>query len=132
MKHTILLATVVAITAAMLAVSSLSSAQVEGQYTSGAQYVPAQYAPTTTTPAAVQTTLICAPWAKEWDISQGQWQYDRYRWCVDTSLYDPSVESSWYREWGEKGQGDQVNLCPESGTCTVNPGGGVKMTTTSP
>jgi hypothetical protein len=140
---------VVALTAAaMLAASSLSApAQEEGggQYASGDQYaVPAaqeQYAPADAIPAAQeqyapaavqQTSTICAPWSKEWSISGGQWYYDWYRWCVDPSLYDPLYESSWYKEQGGREYGEQVNLCPESGRCTVSPGGGVKMQTTSP
>ncbi len=125
MKRISLSATMVAITVAMLALSSLSSAQEDGQYASGDQYAPI---PTIT----VQTSIICAPWSKEWDISQGQWHYDWYRWCVDTSVYDPLQESSWYIEWGAREQGEQVNLCPESGRCTVSPGGGVQMTTNTP
>ena len=123
MKRIILSATVVALTAAMIAVSSLaSSAQEEGgQYASDGQYAPGdQYA----APAAAQSTVICAPWSKSWDISKGRWVYTWYRWCVDTSLYDPSVESSWYIEWGDTVRGEQANLCPESGSCTVSGGGG--------
>jgi hypothetical protein len=122
LKRIILSATVVALTAAMIAVSSLaSSAQEEGgQYASDGQYAPGdQYA----APAA-QSTVICAPWSKSWDISKGRWVYTWYRWCVDTSLYDPSVESSWYIEWGDTVRGEQANLCPESGSCTVSGGGG--------
>ncbi len=112
LKHITLAATVVVLTAAMILVSSLAvTAQEDGQYA----------------PASAQTTIICAPWSKEWDVSQGWWKFQWYRWCVDTSLYDPSSESSWYQEWGDEEWGDQVNLCPESGTCTVSPGGGVQM-----
>ncbi len=125
MKRLILSATLVALTAAMLVVSSLASgAQEDGQYASD----DAQYAPTTTAaPATAQSTVICAPWSKAWDISKGQWYYDWYRWCVDPSLYDPSVESSWYAERGGWEWGEQANLCPESGRCTMSPGGGMQM-----
>jgi hypothetical protein len=139
LKRIVLLATIMAVTAAMLAVSSLSTAQ-EGDQTA-LQYAPEQPPitdPTTEQPPATDptteqpatTTIICAPWSKEWNISQGQWVYDWYRWCVDSSTYDPAVESSWYKEQGGREYGEQVNLCPESGTCTVSPGGGVKMQTT--
>jgi hypothetical protein len=159
LKRIVLLATIMAVTAAMLAVSSLSTAQ-EGDQTA-LQYAPEQPSatdptteqppatdptteqppatdPTTEQPPATDpateqpatTTIICAPWSKEWNISQGQWVYDWYRWCVDSSTYDPVVESSWYKEQGGREYGEQVNLCPESGTCTVSPGGGVKMQTT--
>jgi len=158
-----------AVTAAMLAVSSLSSAQ-EGDQTA-LQYFPEQPPitdptteqppvtdptteqppasdptteqppasdPTTEQPLAtepateqpVTTGVICAPWSKEWNISQGQWVYDWYRWCVDTANYDAAAEGSWYKEQGGREYGEQVNLCPESGTCTISPGGGVKMQTT--
>src|SRR5215216_6343832 len=86
---------------------------------------PAATEPATEQPAT--TTIICAPWSKEWDVSEGQWVSDWYRWCVDSSVYDPMVESSWYKEWGSREYGGQVNLCPESGRCTVSPGGGVQM-----
>ncbi len=92
-----------ALIAAMLAASSLSvTAQEEGQYASMAGQ-----------------TIICAPWSKTWDISKGQWYFRWYKWCVDPSLYDPAVESSWYIEWGNWEWGEQVNLCPESGNCRV-------------
>ncbi len=150
----IMLTMLVAVTAAMLLASSLVVlAQEDGQYASevppdpGTEQPPATdptmeqppatdpatEQPATTDPATEQpatTTIICAPWSKEWNISQGQWVYDWYRWCVDSSTYDPAVESSWYKEQGGREYGEQVNLCPESGTCTVSPGGGVKMQTT--
>jgi len=94
--------------------------QEDGQYATEEQSDPAMEQPAT-------TTIICAPWSKEWDVSEGQWVSDWYRWCVDSSVYDPMVESSWYREWGSREYGGQVNLCPESGRCTVSPGGGVQM-----
>jgi hypothetical protein len=120
LKHFFLLATVVALIASMLAVSSLAvTAQGNGQYASDGQYAPATAQPTT-----AQTTIVCAPWSKSWDISNGRWVYTWYRWCVDTSLYDPSVESSWYIEWGDKVKGEKANLCPESGKCTVSGGPG--------
>jgi hypothetical protein len=113
LKRIILLATVVALTAAMLAASSLSSAQEDAEYDS----------------TTGQATVICAPWSQSWSISEGQWYSRWYRWCVDTSLYDPLYESSWYIEWGNPEWGDKVNLCPEAGQCTVSPGGGMQMTT---
>jgi hypothetical protein len=112
-----------ALIASMLAVSSLAvTAQEDGQYASDGQYA----APATTQSAApaTESAIICAPWSKSWDISDGRWVYTWYRWCVDTSLYDPSVESSWYIEWGDKVKGEQANLCPESGRCTVSGGPG--------
>jgi hypothetical protein len=163
LKRIVLLATIMAVTAAMLAVSSLSTAQ-EGDQTA-LQYAPelppitdpateeqppatdpateeqppatdpaTEEQPAATEPAATEqpatTGVICAPWSKEMTISQGQWVYDWYRWCVDTSAYDPALESSWFKEQGTREYGEQVNLCPESGTCTVSPGGGMKMQTT--
>ncbi len=116
MKRIILSATLVALIASMLAISSLA---VSAQDYS-VQYE--EYAPATT--AAAPSPIICAPWSKSWDISNGRWVYTWYRWCVDTSLYDPSVESSWYIEWGNKVKGEQANLCPESGRCTVSGGPG--------
>jgi hypothetical protein len=137
----IMLTTLVVVTAAMLLASSLVVlAQEDGQYASevppdpGTEQPPATdpatEQPSTTDPATEQpatTTIICAPWSKEWDVSEGQWISDWYRWCVDSSVYDPAVESSWYREWGSREYGGQVNLCPESGRCTVSPEGGVQM-----
>lgn len=99
MKRIVLLAMVGALIAAMLAASALSvRAQDTGQ------------------------TAVCAPWSKEWDISEGWWYFDWYRWCYDPSISDPSIEGNWYREWGSWEWSDQVNLCPESGTCRVNVG----------
>jgi len=125
----IMLTTLVAVTAAMLLASSLAVlAQEDEQYASqedGQYATEEQSDPTTEQPAT--TTIICAPWSKEWDVSEGQWVSDWYRWCVDSSVYDPAVESSWYKEWGSREYGGQVNLCPESGRCTVSPGGGVQM-----
>ena len=112
MRHIILSTTVVALTAALIALSSLSVGAQEG----GGQYAP-----------ETGQSVICAPWSKAWDLSNGQWYYDWYRWCVDPALYDPSVESSWYTETGGTGLGEVANLCPESGTCTMSPGGGMRM-----
>ena len=125
LKRIILSATVVVLAAALLAVSSLASVAQEdgGQYASDVEY-----APTTT---AVQSPVICAPWSNAWDLSNGKWVYQYYRWCVDTSLYNPAVESSWSIEWGNTVQGEQANLCPEKGTCTVSPEGGMRMSTTT-
>ncbi len=136
----IMLTMLVAVTAAMLLASSLVVlAQEDGQYASEVPPDPGTEQPATTDPTMEQpaatdpateqptTTIICAPWSKEWDVSEGQWISDWYRWCVDSSVYDPAIESSWYREWGSREYGGQVNLCPESGRCTVSPGGGVQM-----
>lgn len=128
MKRIILATTAVALTAAMLAVSSLASSAQEGggQYASQDQYA----APAAAAPA--QSSIICAPWSKSWDISSGRWVYTWYRWCVDTSQYDPSVESSWYIEWGNKVKGEQANLCPDTGKCTVSGGpGNMQMSSSS-
>src|SRR5215213_9706113 len=65
---------------------------------------------------------ICAPWSKLWDLSDGKWYFTWYRWCYNPELYDPYDESSWYMEEGSWEWGEQANLCPESGTCTVSPG----------
>lgn len=111
MKRIILSTTVVALTAALIALSSLAVGAQEG----------GQYA------AETGQSVICAPWSKAWDLSNGQWYYDWYRWCVDPALYDPSLESSWYTETGGSGWGEAANLCPESGTCTMSPGGGMRM-----
>jgi hypothetical protein len=126
LQRIILSATLVALTVTLLAVSSLASTAQEdgGQYASD----DTQYVPTTTT---VQSAVICAPWSKSWDISKGQWYYDWYRWCVDPSLYDPAVESSWYIKKGNRVQGEPANLCPEKGNCTVSPEGGMRMSTTT-
>jgi hypothetical protein len=110
LKRIVLLVTVMAVIAAMLAANSLS---VSAQDYSG------QYAP-----ATGQTAAICAPWSKAWDVSGGWWYYQWYRWCYDPSTSDPSLESNWYQEAGDQVWGDKVNLCPESGTCTMTPGGG--------
>ena len=111
MKRIILLATVGVVVAAMLVTSSLSvgSAQ-EG-----------------TNPAAV-----CAPWSKAWDLPEGYWYYSWYRWCYDPVTSDPSLEESWYIEEGNWEWADQVNFCPESGSCTVSPGGNMKMVSGKP
>ena len=116
MKRIILLGTIVAITVAMMAASSLS---VSAQDYSTEQYDPA---------LSGQSYYVCAPWSKEWDISKGQWYFEWYRWCYDSSLYDPAYESSWYKEWGDWEWADQVNLCPEKGSCTMSPDGGMKIT----
>ena len=71
MKRIVLLATVVAIAAAMLAVSSFSA---------GAQ--------------DAGPTAICAPWSKAWDVSEGHWYFAWYRWCYDPATSDPSVEEN--------------------------------------
>ncbi len=112
MKRIILSIIVVALTAALIALSSLAVGAQEG----------GQYA------AETGQGVICAPWSKAWDLSNGQWYYDWYRWCVDPAVYDPSLESSWYTETGGTEWGEVANLCPESGNCTMSPGGGMRMT----
>ena len=122
-KRIILLVTVVAVMAALIAASSFSvSAQTNDQYAPATGQASAQY-PASSGQAAdtgQASPIICAPWSKAWDISNGNWVYQWYRWCVDTSLYDPSLESSWYTELGDKQTGDPVNLCPGSGNCTMS------------
>ena len=105
MKRIVLLVTVMAVIVAMLAANSLS---VSAQDYSG------QYAP-----ATGQTAAICAPWSKVWDVSGGWWYYQWYRWCYDPTYSDPYDESSWYTENGDWQYWDKVNMCPDSGTCTV-------------
>lgn len=73
-------------------------------------------------------TQICAPWSKEWDVSEGRWYFTWYRWCYDPSVSDPSYEENWYTELGNWEWGDQVNMCPESGTCTMSPGRSTMIT----
>ena len=112
MKRIILLGTVVALVVAMVIASSLSvTAQVDEYATETGQ------------------AIVCAPWSKAWDVSKGSWWFQWYRWCYDPALYDPAYESSWYQEVGDWQWADQVNLCPEEGTCTMTPGGGMRMTT---
>jgi hypothetical protein len=100
LKRIVLLVTVGAIIAAMVAAStwSVSSAQDSAQIG------------------------VCAPWSKDWDISGGWWYFSWYRWCYDPSISDPSFEGSWYREQGSWEWSDQVNLCPESGVCKMSTG----------
>ena len=102
MRRIFLLAALVAVVTAMFAASivSVGSAQED---TSG-------------------QADICAPWSKLWDLSDGKWYFTWYRWCYNPELYDPYDESSWYMEEGSWDWGEQANLCPESGTCTVSPG----------
>ena len=101
-KRIVLLATVGTLIAAMMAASALSVSSAQED--------------------AGQTSIICAPWSKEWDISKGWWYFTWYRWCYDSSISDPSIEANWYQEWGDWEWGDQVNLCPESGSCQVSVG----------
>jgi hypothetical protein len=117
MKRIILVAMVVALVAVSLAASALSvKAQGYGQYASTSGQNP-----------------ICAPWSRAWDIAQGKWWFQSYRWCYDPTTSDPSYEGSWYMEQGNWQWGDPVNLCSESGNCTVTPTGrggkGVLMST---
>ncbi len=116
LKRIILLATVVAVMAAMIAASALSvTAQEDGQYASMTE----------------QAAPICAPWSKAWDISNGWWYFQWYRWCYDPSTSDPYYEGSWYQELGSWEWDEQVNLCPESGSCTMSPGR-MQMSTDTP
>jgi hypothetical protein len=138
-KRIVLLVTVVAVMATLIAVSSFSvGAQTNDQYAPAAGQTTDQYAPTSGQAADTgqASPIICAPWSKAWDVSDGKWVYQWYRWCVDTSLYDPSLESSWYMELGKTHSGDPVNLCPGQGSCTMTTGQGTKQmssdTTSSP
>jgi len=118
LKRIILSATLVATIAAMIGVNTLSvTAQDYGQSD-----------PTT---AAAPSGEICAPWSKAYDLQKGQWVYQWYRWCVDPSSSDPSVESSWHMQEGDTVQEEQANLCPEKGTCTLSPEGGMHMSTST-
>ncbi len=108
-KRIFLLAAVVAVVAATLAGSVLSSIG----HAQGGTAVPTQ---------------ICAPWSKEWDVSEGYWYFTWYRWCYDPSVSDPSYEENWYTELGNWEWSDQVNMCPESGTCTMSPGRSTMIT----
>jgi hypothetical protein len=118
LKRVILLATAITGIAAIIAVSSFSAtAQEDGQY--AAQYGQASEA---------GQAPICAPWSKAWDISEGWWYFQWYRWCYDPSTSDPSLEGSWYQDLSNTKWGNQVNLCPEQGSCTVTPTtGGLSM-----
>jgi hypothetical protein len=99
-KRIVLLGPAVGVIAAPMAASALSvSAQDTGQ-----------------------TDNICAPWSKSWDVSEGWWVFQWYRWCYDPSTSDPSVEENWYQELGDSEWWDRVNLCPESGSCMVSTG----------
>ncbi len=125
LKRIILSATLVATTAAMIAVNTFSVTAQEdgGQYASDVQSAP--------TTVAAPSGEICAPWSKAYDLQKGQWVYQWYRWCVDPSSSDPSVESSWHMQEGETVQEEQANLCPEKGTCTLSPEGGMRMSTST-
>lgn len=121
MKRIILLATVGAVVAAVLAADALSvGAQTIGP--SPGQYSEQTPGGTAGQPASGQTA-ICAPWSEEWDLSEGWWYFQLYRWCYDPSTSDPLLEESWYRDWGDWGWWNEANLCPEQGTCTISPGG---------
>ena len=98
MKRMILLTTVGAVMAAMMAANALSSVSAQD----------------------AEQSATCAPWSKEWDVSKGWWYFDWYRWCYDPSTSDPAIEDNWYREWGDWEWGNQVNLCPESGICRMS------------
>ena len=111
MKRIVLLATVGVVVAAMLVVGSFSVGIAQ---------------------EGTSTAPVCAPWSKAWDISEGQWYYSWYRWCYDPTYYDPAYESSWYTENGSWEWGEKANLCPESGTCTMSPEGGMVMTSGTP
>ena len=127
MKRIILLTTVGAVVVAALVASALSvGAQDIGQ--SPGQYAEQSPGGTAGQQAATGQTAVCAPWSEEWDLSEGWWYFQLYRWCYDPSSSDPSLEESWYREWGDWGWWNEANLCPEKGTCTITPGG-VRMIT---
>ena len=118
LKRIILSATLVATIAAMIGVNTLSvTAQDYGQSD-----------PTT---AAAPSGEICAPWSKAYTLENGMWVYQWYRWCVDPSSSDPSLESSWHMQEGDTVQEEQANLCPEKGTCTLSPEGGMHMSTST-
>ena len=118
MKRIILSVTLVATIAAMIGVNTLSvTAQDYGQSD-----------PTT---AAAPSGEICAPWSKAYTLENGMWVYQWYRWCVDPSSSDPSLESSWHMQEGDTVQEEQANLCPEKGTCTLSPEGGMRMSTST-
>jgi hypothetical protein len=102
LKRIVLLVTVGAVVAAIMAASGLSSA-------GGAQ-------------EATPQTDVCAPWSKAWDVSGGWWYFQWYRWCYDPAHSDPADESSWYKEIGTSEWWDKVNACPESGSCTMTTG----------
>jgi hypothetical protein len=97
LKRIVLLVTMGVVIAAMVAASALSANAQDATMSGQADY--------------------CAPWSKEWNVSDGWWYFDWYRWC-----YDPSVGEVWFKEWGDSEWGDRVNLCPESGSCQVNIG----------
>ena len=127
MKRIILLTTVGAVVVAVLVASAFSvGAQNIGQ--SPGQYAEQSPGGPAGQQAATGQTAVCAPWSEEWDLSEGWWYFQLYRWCYDPSSSDPSLEESWYREWGDWGWWNEANLCPEKGTCTITPGG-VRMTT---
>ena len=109
MQRIVLLAVAGAIVAAMAAIGALS---VSAQST--------------------EQDALCAPWSQEWDISQGWWYFQWYRWCYDPTYYDPAYESSWYTENGSWEWGEKANLCPGKGTCSMSPEGGMVMTSGTP
>jgi hypothetical protein len=127
LKRIILLTTVGAVVVAVLVASALSvGAQNIGQ--SPGQYAEQSPGGTAGQQPATGQTAVCAPWSEEWDLSEGWWYFQLYRWCYDPSSSDPSLEESWYRELGDWGWWNEANLCPEKGTCTITPGG-VRMIT---
>jgi hypothetical protein len=110
LKRIILLTTVGAVVAAVLVASALSvSAQNIGQ--SPGQYTEQSPGGTAGQPATGQTA-ICAPWSEEWDLSEGWWYFQMYRWCYDPSSSDPSLEESWYRDGATGGGGTRRTSVP--------------------
>jgi hypothetical protein len=98
LKRIILLVTVGAVVAVMMVASFLAEGSAQ---------------------EATGQTEICAPWSRAWDVSNGDWYYQWYRWCYDPSISDPTYESSWYTENGDWQFWDKANMCPDSGTCTM-------------
>jgi hypothetical protein len=103
LKRIILLVMVGTVVAAIMAASSMAVGNAQEEEATG-------------------QTDICAPWSEAWDISKGDWYYQDYRWCYDPWTSDPADESSWYTENGDWQFWDKVNMCPDSGTCTVSTG----------
>ena len=101
MKRIIMLVTVGAVVAAIMVASGLAVGSAQ---------------------EATGKAAICAPWSKAWDISQGDWYFQWYRWCYDPTYFDPAFESNWYTENGDWEFYDKANLCPGTGSCTVSTG----------
>ena len=119
MKRIIPLAATVAIMAALVMASSFSVTAQQSDLS----------APEAGQGSATEYAPICAPWSKAWYISEGWWYFEWYRWCYDPANSDPSDEGSWYQQLGDREWSEQVNLCPDRGSCTMSrgPGGNVQM-----